>query len=282
MTDTLDLAPARSAAPASRPRFVDLLRSEWIKLWSLPAALLCLLALAAIGFGGPLFLGLTLESSQPPSTASIARTMGEVTMPLVVLGQILAGILGVLCISSEYASGTIASTLLAAPTRLRSLLAKAVLLFGVVTVVALVTVVAAWAVTYPMYAPFGLEAPLTAHGVVGSLVGTGVYLGLCSVFGLGLGAVLRSTAAGSFVVFFAMLLGPILSSMLPYNVASRVIRLLLIGNAGDAMSRVDIPGAPFLDLMGGHISPAAGYLLVGGWTLLALVCGAAALLRRDA
>lgn len=62
---------------------------------------------------------------------------------MVVLGQIVAGILGVLAVGSEYSSGTIQNTLLAVPSRLRVLAAKAVVVFTAVTATALVTIVAA-------------------------------------------------------------------------------------------------------------------------------------------
>lgn len=274
-------APARATSVTREPRFAHLLRSEWIKFTSLPSMYLTLIALAVVGFGGSMFLAITLKSSIPPSTFNIETTMGDVTMVTVLLGQIMAGIIGVLCIGSEYSSGTITSTLLAAPTRLRALLAKAVLLFAVLTATGLVTVTLAWAATYPFYAEFGLQAAFGPQ-VISSLFGAAGYLGLCGMFGLGLGALLRSTTAGACLVFFATMLGPILSTYLPYGIVSRVVRLLLIGNAGDAMARVPLPDAPFLTLWSGHISPAAGWLIATVSASLALACGAVALLRRDA
>jgi len=280
MTATTRSQPAPAAT--RRPAFRDVLRSEWIKLISLPANLLALTGILAFGLGGTLFLGLTLESSGVPSVPSIERTMGDVTTPMVVLGQIVAGIIGVMATGSEYSSGSIQNTLLAVPARLRVLAAKAVVVFAAVTATSLVTILAAWASTYPFYAPHGLFAPLTAPGVLAALVGAAAYLGLCAVFGVGITMVVRSTTVGAILVFTATLLGPILASVLPYNLFSRLARILLLGNAGDAMTRVyDQPG-PFLDIWGGHISPAAGWLLVTAWAVLALIAGAIALQKRDA
>lgn len=150
------------------------------------------------------------------------------------------------------------------------------------TATALLTVFGAWAVPYPFYVPFGLQAPLTTPGVAGSLIGSAVYLGFCAVFGLGLGALVRSSTVGAILVFLATLLGPVLTSVLPFGLLSRVLRLMLIGNAGDAMSRIVLPDAPFLDLWSGYISPPAGWLLAGGWAIITLIGGAIALQRRDA
>ena len=154
--------------------------------------------------------------------------------------------------------------------------------FAAVTSVALVTVFGAWAATYPLYAPHGLEAPLSGQGVLIALIGSAVYLGLCAVVGVGFGMLVRSTTVGTVLVFTATLLGPILASVLPYSLFSRLARILLLGNAGDAMSRVKPPGGPFLDLWGGHISTAAGWMLVSAWAAGALLAGALALHKRDA
>ncbi|MCR2799633.1 MULTISPECIES: ABC transporter permease [unclassified Microbacterium] len=272
----------RADARTQRPPFSATLRSEWIKLTSLPSSFLALGGILAIGLGGSLFLALTLESSGVPSVPSIERTIGEVTIAMVVVGQIIAGILGVMSIGAEYSSGAIQSTLLASPTRLRALWAKAIVAFGVVTVVALVTVFGSWAATYPLYARFGLDAPLGAPGVLPALLGAAAYLGLCAAFGVGLGAVVRSTTAGAIIVFVVTLLGPVLTSVLPYSLFSRVLRVMLLGNAGDAMARVAPEGAPFLDVWGGHISAEAGGLFVCLWVAAALTAGAVALTKRDA
>lgn len=273
----------RPAPPANRrPAFRDVLRSERIKLLSLPANILALAAIFVFGLGGTLFLGLTLESSGVPSVPSIERTIGEVTVPMVALGQIVAGIIGVMATGHEYSSGSIQNTLLAVPSRLRVLAAKTVTVFAAVTVTSLVTILAAWGSTYPFYAPHGLFAPLTAPGVLPALLGAAAYLGLCAVFGVGITMLVRSTTVGAILVFTATLLGPILASVLPYNLFSRLARILLLGNAGDAMARAHDEPGPFLDIWGGHISPAAGWLIVTAWAVLALLVGAIALQKRDA
>ncbi|QEV98914.1 ABC transporter permease [Microbacterium caowuchunii] len=272
----------RTDARTRRPPFAATLHSEWLKLTSLPSSFLALGGILAIGLGGSLFLALTLESSGVPSVPSLERTIGDVTIPMVILGQIIAGILGVMSMGAEYSSGAIQSTLLASPKRLRALWAKAIVACGAVTAVALVTVFASWAVTNPVYAEFGLDAPLTSPGVLPALLGAAAYLGLCAVFGVGLGALVRSTTAGAILVFVATLLGPVLTSVLPYSLFSRVLRVMLLGNAGDAMSRVTAEGGPFLDVWGGHISAGAGWLFVSAWAAAALIAGAVALTKRDA
>lgn len=280
---TTSAAPTCSTpALTHRPTFGDAVRSEAIKLVTLPSALLGLAGILAVGLGGALFLGVTLESSGVPSIPSIERTMDEMTKPAVLLGQIIAGILGVMAVGSEYSSGSIRTTLMAVPARRRVLWAKALVLFTAVSVTALVTVVAAWAANYPFYAEHGLQAPLTAPAVLPALLGAGFYLGLCAVFGVGLGFLVRSTTVGSILVFGVTLLGPILVSLLPYSLASRVLRLAMLGSAGDSMARAVPSDGVFLDLWGGYLSREAGWLLALLWVSIALAAGATALQKRDA
>ncbi len=274
--------PGRTAAPTRGPAFRDVLRSEWIKLTSLPSSLLGLGGILATGLGGALFLAVTLESSGVPSVPSLERTVADISVPMVILGQIIAGILGVTAVGGEYSSGSIQTTLMAVPARLRVLWAKAIVQFAAVTGVALLTVSAAWALTYPMYAEHGLQAPLGGQGVLLALLGSAVYLGLCAVVGVGFGMQVRSTTVGAVLVFTATLLGPILASVLPYNLFSRLARTFLLGNAGDAMSRVQEPGGPFLDIWGGHLSAGAGWTIVLAWAAASLLAGAIALHKRDA
>lgn len=282
MTAPAPSLTARPAAVTRRPAFTDVLRSEWIKLISLPTSLLGLAGILAVGLGGSLFLGATLESSGVPSVPSLERTVGDLTIPMTVLGQIIAGILGVMAVGAEYSSGSIQTTLMAVPSRLRVLWAKAIVLGTVVTATALVTVFGAWAFTYPFYAKHGLEAPLSAQGVLVAMLGAAAYLGMCAVIGVGIGMLVRSTAIGAILIFALTLLGPILASALPYSLISRLARVALLGNAGDSMARVGSPGGPFLDIWGGHISTGAGWMIVALWVLLALTAGAIALQRRDA
>ncbi|MGM7670484.1 hypothetical protein [Microbacterium sp. A93] len=279
---SLNVQTESATARHARVHFSDLLRSEWIKLTSLPTMLLALGGIFATGVGGALFLSVTLASSQPPSVLIVGNTMGEVTGGMVVLGQIIAGILGVMAIGSEYSSGTIQPTLLGSPTRLRVLWAKTVVVFMSVTVTAVVTVFTAWAVSFPFYAEFGLQVPLGTPGVGVAMFGAAVYLGLGAVFGLGIGALVRSTTVGSIIVFVATLLGPVMASVLPFGLFSRIVRVSLLGNAGDAMARVVPEGGPFLDVWTGHISTEAGWIIASVWAVVTLAAGAIVLKRRDA
>ncbi len=271
----------RMDAPTVRPAFVHVLHSEWIKFFSLPSIVLGLAGIILFGVGGSLFLGVTLESSGVPSEFSAERTMADVTVSAVVIGQIIAGVIGVLVIGTEYTSGSVQPTFVAVPDRLRVLSAKAIVAGVACAIAGAFTVFTAWAVNTPIYAQFGLDVQLTTPGVLQVLAGSALYLGLCSMFGVGVGTLVRSTTAGSIIVFLATLVFPIAVSLLPFGIVSRFLRIIQLGNAGDAMSRINEVGAPFLDVWTGHISFGAGSLIAVTWAALALIAGAVVLQAKD-
>ncbi len=262
-------------------RFVHVLRSELVKLTSLRSSVALLLAVVFSGVGVSAALGLTAEGAGLPDGPSTSFMLDQVTVGTVLFGQLIAGVLGVLVISGEYASGTIQPTLVAVPSRLTVLAAKAVVLFLAAATAGIVALFGSWAVTYPMFAAFDVEVGLGAPGVVLSLVGGAVYVGLSAVLGLGIGTLLRSVAAGVATVISVILLLPILLSVLPSSTLVRNLHLVTMSKAGDAMVSPVEPGGVFLDLADGYVSTAAGWTVAVVWAAVALVAGALQLRRRD-
>lgn len=279
---TPTLQRSTSVEADDRLRFANVVRSEFVKLTSLRSTGFLIAALLAFGIGVSLLFALTLESAGVPSVSSVAFTLDSITLGTLLFGQIIAGVLGVLAITSEYSSGTIQPTLIAAPRRGVVFVAKALVVFPVMVVTALISVLGSWAVTYPLYSAFGIETDLGAPGFAFALVGGAIYVGLCAVFGLGVGALLRSAVGGSLVVFCTTLLGPVLLSVLPTSEVVRTIRLYLLSHAGDSMVRLGDPSLGFADATQQYLSPAAGWITALAWATAALVAGLIALRRRDA
>jgi ABC-2 type transport system permease protein len=272
----------QGARVVNRLRFTGVLRSEFIKITSLRSTVGLLLAIVVFGLAISLVLGVTAEGAGLPDGPSVGFMLDQVTVGTVLFGQLIAGVLGVLTISGEYSSGTIQSTLIAVPARGAVLAAKAVVLFLTATASALLALFGSWAVTYPMSAAFGIEVGLTAPGVLSALIGGAVYVGLAGVLGLGIGAVLRSVAAGVATVISIILLLPIVLSVLPASTLVRNLHLLSMSKAGDAMSSAPDAGGVFLDLADGYVSSGAGWLVASAWAGIFLVMGAIQLRRKDA
>jgi ABC-type transport system involved in multi-copper enzyme maturation permease subunit len=263
-------------------RFAGVLRSEFIKLTSLRSTVGLLLAIVVCGLGASVGLGLTMEDAGVPGAPSAGFMLDEVTVGTVLFGQLIAGVLGVLVISGEYASGTIQTTLISVPSRVTVLAAKAVTVFVAVTASALIALFGSWAVTYPMFANLGLEIGLGTPGVVFALLGGAVYVGLSAVLGLGIGTLLRSVAASVAAVLSIILLLPIVISVLPFAAWLRNFHLLTMSKAGDAMSGLPDGSGGFLHFQGGYVSPTAGWTVALVWAAAFLVLGAIRLRKEDA
>ena len=184
-------APA-SHQPPGRYRFRHLARMEWIKLRSLRSTWLTL-ALAVAASAG---IALAIGSSSTTSGGMFVSN----TLVGMLIGVLLIGVLGVLAMTGEYASGTIRATFAAAPRQLRVLAAKA----AVVGAVALITGEAAAFLPFfagGMTLRHGITAPaLSQPGVLRAIVLTGASLSPIGLFGLGIGAIIRHTAAAITVV----------------------------------------------------------------------------------
>ena len=117
------------------------LRSEWIKLTSLRSIKLTFLIAFAgmIGFG-VLVAWATVDNWATMDAAGRAEVTPDVTLVGLHFAQLAIGVVGVIAISGEYATGMIRATLAAVPRRLPVLWAK-LAIFAAVTLV-LMTVAA--------------------------------------------------------------------------------------------------------------------------------------------
>ncbi|HKA96000.1 MAG TPA: ABC transporter permease, partial [Streptosporangiaceae bacterium] len=192
------LAPA--AVPAySRPQKVTqarVLRSEWTKLRTQPSALWALLSAVILIVAFGILYSLLREARPPHGAAAASFDAAGISLSGVQLAQIAVGVLGVLLITSEYATGLIRTTLAAVPRRLPVLWGKAALLVAATVAVslpaALVTFVAGQSILGRQHLAISLSHP----GVARAVLGSALYLAVAALLGLGLGALLRSTAGG--------------------------------------------------------------------------------------
>ena len=162
-------------------------RMEWIKLRSLRSTWWTL----AVTVAGTVGIGVAVGLNSRDAAGDLTNN----ALGGVVPGLLLAGALGVLTMTGEYSSGTIRATLATIPRRPLVLAAKATV-FGVVTLIvgeiASFTAFLAAAVTLR----HGLTAPaLGDPSVLRAVVLSGAGFCLIGLLGLGLGAIVRHSAA---------------------------------------------------------------------------------------
>jgi ABC-2 type transport system permease protein len=176
-----------SRVPPGHYRFWQVARMEWIKLrtlrstcWVLTLTLIGSIAIAVT-------VGFNTKSASEDLTNNLSAGIS--------VGLLLIGVLGVLVMTSEYTCGMIRATLAAIPNR-RLLLASKTAVFGAV---ALAAGEAAAFVSFfagRTALRHGIPAPtLGQPGVLRALVLSGTGFCLIGLLGLGLGAIIRHTAA---------------------------------------------------------------------------------------
>jgi hypothetical protein len=236
---------------------------EWIKLRSLRSTWLTLAIAVAASAGIALATG--------SSTTSGGMFVGN-TLVGMLIGVLLIGVAGVLAMTSEYTSGTIRATFAAAPRRLRVLAAKA----AVVGAVALITGEAAAFLSFfagCMTLRHGITAPaLSQPGVLRAIALTGASLSLIGLFGLGLGAIIRHTAAAITVVVGIVCAGG------PLNLAIRpYLPIYIVSHSLSATTPLCVPSAASC-----WLSAWSGLGMLAVYAAIAMVLGALILTWRDA
>lgn len=258
-------------APARRYGIAQAVRMEWIKLRSLRSTWWTLAVTVAATVG----IGLAVGRTSRDATVDLTNNALAGAVP----GVLLAGVLGVLTMTGEYSSGTIRATLAVIPRRPLVLAAKAVV-FGAVTLAAgeIASFLAFFAATATLR--HGLTAPtLGDPGVLRAVVLTGAAACLIGLLGLGLGAVVRHSAAavgvlvaGVYVV--VQVAGFVAHGLAPY------LPILILGNSLSTTRPVtcgtDAASCP------DFLSAWAGLGLLALYAAVALTVGGWLLARRDA
>ncbi|MDR7384960.1 ABC transporter permease [Promicromonospora iranensis] len=261
------LAEARSAAsPEARHEarttpFTRTLHTEWIKFRSLRSTWYTLAGLALAGLGITA-LGMGSVGAEYAGLTDAERLDWDPTsqsLTTYLVAQLIIGVLGILVVTSEYATGLIQTSLAATPRRHRLLAAKAVL----------VTVVAAVAGQTLMFASFFLgqamlgtqgvpNASISDPGVLSAVVGGGVYLAAISLLALALGVILRATAGALATLVAIIFLIPGFAGLLPGWLGWLLDFWPTLG-AAEVLATVPDPDypAPWLNLAGMCLGVAA-------------------------
>ncbi len=197
--------PQASYGPPSR--FSGILRSELCKLRSVRSTFWTLLAAVAFNVGLAALLAIVLpgrlSAHEQATIDSIRLSLGGLH-----LSQIAIGVLGVLVITSEYGTGMIRAGLSAVPQRRVMLAAKTIVFAVTALVVGIASSFAAYFVFQASLSGDGLRSEIGDPGVLRAVTGGGLYLAVLGLLGLGLGAIIRSSAGALFVPQLVMTLLP--------------------------------------------------------------------------
>jgi ABC-2 type transport system permease protein len=267
-------APTR--AFAGRVTQLNVVLSEWTKLWSLRSTRWSLLAsLVAMAGLGPLIAAVQMSRwSQLSPHDRLTYDSINTGVAGWHLAQLAIGVLGVLVISGEYTTGMIRSSLMAVPTRLPVLWAKilvyAAVAFVLMLVASLISFFAVQAIVTQHHVQHGIGDP----GALRTVVGAALYLTVLGVMCVGIGATLRNTAGGIATFVGLLFVLPGISAILPSSVDHSVSKYLPL-NAGTTVASHSFDN-PY------HFGVWGGFALFCAYALVAVAAGALSLVRRDA
>lgn len=282
MTTITPTAPNASApAPAEanrvsitttgKVRTWNVIRSEWIKFWSIRSTSITLIAAGLVTVALGMIFSAVADSGTTTGPAAGLTNPVDIALGAVGLTAMITGVLGVMFVAGEYSTGLIRTAFAAVGRRARVIRAKVAVVGASVFGVAAVSVTAAVAAGQAVYAGSAATIPIT--DALDVILGTSVYLTGIALIGVALGFILRSTAAGIGTLVGAVFIGPNLLNLLPDSITDYFLAYLPSEAGSAMMSQVSNP-----DLL----STGTAYAVFAAWVLGLLAVAGFLVRRRDA
>jgi ABC-2 type transport system permease protein len=176
---------------------MNLIRSELLKLRTI--RLNIVLMVVAIGFVVVIIaiVGTFWPSDELLADGPTSGDIAEVIGVSGVLAGLLVSVVSVLSVSAEFGHGTIRPTLVATPNRLKVFGAKALVLCVLAAIIGAATGLVSYLIGYGLLSARGAEdlKLFDSDGTVAVLIGMPIFFVLLSMFGFGLGLLIRNSPA---------------------------------------------------------------------------------------
>jgi ABC-2 type transport system permease protein len=276
----------------SRLTFGGILKSEFIKLFTLRSTFWCIVIVVVLSVG----FGLIAATVQAPARAGIpaapALTVAAQQATAVSyatigsqIGELVLAVLGALVITGEYGTGMIRSTFAAVPKRIPALIAKAIVLAITSFVVGIVAIFGTAATIFPLLpGAKKIHPDWTDWHVIEALIGGALYLVLIALIAFCIGAIIRNSAGGIAAALGLVLVLPTLVDVIGGLTGATWIQnigKILPSAAGGNLSKYTgsktqvVSGLISLDRLDSG-------LIVLAWFVVLFVVAAVLLKRRDA
>jgi len=256
--------------------FGRVVRSEWTKLRSLRSTwiILAVTVLLTVGFSAAFGYGYGTQIRSGEVTPSPGKAI-DVSYIGLDLSALIIGVFGILQMTGEYSSGLIRASLTAVARRWPLVLAKAVVLTLTVAAVMAPACLVSFLVCQALIGSDGVT--LADSGAVRAVLGATAYPVATGLMGLGLGTVLRHTAATITVFVAALLVLPaMLGPALPDATEKAALPYVPITAAQAVYSQLRDAGSFTL------LSPGSGLVVLAGWVIALMIAGIVVLTGRDA
>jgi ABC-2 type transport system permease protein len=258
--------------------FDGVVRSEWIKLLSLRSIRWSILTMVLFSWAGAALLVVALGDPALTSVDDLPAVLVQSATFGSLFTVLIMAVLGVLSITSEYSSGLVRSTLTAVPARLPVLGAKALVVAAMAFVVGVVGTFGGALIAAILHGGEALRL-LADPAVLVSLTGNTIYLVLAALLALGMGTLLRSSAAAISVMVVLLFISsvalqvlmmtgwewvPVVAQWMPVELGNTLSTLAVTPEAARDLS--------YWGALGGLVA----------WAAAALVPAAMVLKTRDA
>jgi hypothetical protein len=277
---TVSPSPDLPAAPTTaRTVLPAVVSSEWTKLRSVRSTIWSLLATLGItiGFGALLCFAYVSRFDHLSLRERLTFDPTAQSLRGLFLAQLAIGVLGVLVISSEYATGLIRTTLAAVPQRRAVLAGKAVVFAAVALAVSLVAAFLAFFAGQAFLTAKSVGVSLGDPNVLRAVLGAAAFLTIVGLLGLGIATIVRRTAGAIATLFGLVLVLPLLAQALPSPWNDDVTKYLPSGvGSGLGAALFSVHPDP------SRLSPG-GALLVGvAWLAVIFAIATYSITHRDA
>ncbi|OMH34201.1 ABC transporter permease [Tersicoccus sp. Bi-70] len=278
-------APSHRAGsrPGAGPSFGRVLAAETIKFFGLRSTwvLLLVTVVLMVGFAALSAWGIASFSQDsrgagpggPGGPAAAGGTDFVHTVPSsgLTLAILVLGSMGAMFVSGEFGNRSITATMIAVPARWPVLIAKAIVLTVVSWVTITVCELLGYVVAQPLLAPADLDFPFDARLVPQIVFLSGLYAAAVAVMGLGLGALIRNTAAAIVVLVAILLVFPILVAIFRQDWVEWVAAFL----PSTAHTQALDPTAS------GKLDAAGSWAVIAAWPVVLIGAGIALIQTRD-
>jgi hypothetical protein len=268
--DAIHFTP--SATPVRTPKIRRALKAEWTKLRTLPSTWRTVVMAVVIS----IVLGTILCVSQVHAWSAMTTQQRQIFDPtacslfgVVFVGAVLLAALGVRAVTAEYVTGMIRSTFTATPTRRLVLAAKATVTAAFVFPVALLADVVSFEVGQRIFTGKHLQVTFAHPGVLQAVLFGALAVSFIAIIGVGLGGLIRHTAAATTALVLVIVGGVTLGQLLPAG-----LRQYVPGTA--------LQAAVTVNHSAGLLKPGAAVAVLGIYAAIALAAASIRMAQRDA
>ncbi|MEU6772357.1 ABC transporter permease [Streptomyces sp. NPDC046759] len=262
-------------------RFADLIAGEWIKTRSL-RSIWWTIALAGLFVIGSAAVAAVADRHNLAATGTTPRGPADFLAfdacpkPGYMTLMLVAGSVGAITVVSEYSSGLIRTTTVAVPARGSLVLAKATVMTALWAAVGTVVATGSFLVSQAILNGRHAGVSITHPGVPRALVASALLAPVCALIGLGLGVLIRHSAATMATCAFTLLmLPPVFSQNKRW---SADVNHAMVATAWQRLVQnwEPDPGSRAFSA-----TVAGSWLVYGLWPLIAVVVAVLVVRRRD-